>query len=377
LAYCFVMPAQFAAFCAFGMVAMAVVRGFTSRGEAGGMLDTILLWLGSCALAILMIVVTLASAAVLGMGVTTGSLCLDPGAALLGILQNAADPAPSPGTLEAAKYYLVAGGGHAPAAVELDACRRRIDSVHTEMVSNQRHLDMLALVCDPVHRMNLSASVHHLQHATNEAINLLSRDTVLGHYHQVVTGVICGSAFEALAWLTIFQVFIGLVCLPLISVLTNSFMSDNSAQLSPDKRFVGAPADEYARLHESSMLLGTGDGHQLSGGPHPHFLQSPNPEAFGSGFSPMRAGDHGSAIVSAGPQAWATGSRTGTFQSVVSDPGLPQSPWPVAGRQVIGTGMSPRAERRVHFADENGGSLFGSQNMFSSKGVHPNGGYPM
>jgi len=149
LAYCFVLPAQFAAFCAFGMVAMAIVRSFTSRGEAGGMLDTILLWLGSCFLAVLMVVVTLASAAVLGMGVTTGSLCLDPGAALLGILQNAAHPAPSPGTLEAAKYYLMPGEGHAPAAMELDACRRRIDSVRAEIVSNQRHLDIWLLFAIP------------------------------------------------------------------------------------------------------------------------------------------------------------------------------------------------------------------------------------
>lgn len=290
MAYCFVMPGQFAAFSIFGMAALATVRGITSRRD-GGILDTILLWLGSLCLAILMVLVTFASAALLGMGVTTGSLCLDPGAALLGILQNVADPAPSPGSLEAAKYYLI-GGGHAPASIELDICKRKIDSVRAEMVSNQGHLDTLALVCDPVHRMNLSASVAQLQHTTDESINLLSRETVLGHYHQVVSGVICGSAFQALAWLTVFQTFIGLVCLPWVSVLINLFMSEASPQVSPQKHFLPVPADDYSMLHGSSMLHGTAGGHQVSGSRHFHsqFASSPAraPEPYASGLSPMR-----------------------------------------------------------------------------------------
>jgi len=228
--------------------------------------------------------------------------------------------------------------------------------------------------------MNLSASVAHLQHTTDEAINLLSRETILGHYHQVVTGVICGSAFEALAWLTVFQVFIGLVCLPLISVLTSSFMSETSAQVSPEKRFMAAPADDYSRLQESPMLFGTAEGHQLSGGPHPNFHSATSaalaPEVFGSGVSPMRGGDQfhreSSPVVSVGSQAWPMGSRNnsgGTLQSFVTDPGLSHSPWP-GPMQAASNGASPRAERRVHFADENGGSLFGSQNVFGSQGLN-------
>mmetsp|Transcript_120833 Transcript_120833/g.353011 ORF Transcript_120833/g.353011 Transcript_120833/m.353011 type:complete len:611 (-) Transcript_120833:47-1879(-) len=314
-------------------------------------------------LAIVMLAATCGAVATLGLTVASGSFCLDPGAALPSLAQR---------SLSYVAADLAAASQGAAGGRALEAARQHAQSITSSMKSHQRELDLLELLCDEVYRMGLRPEMRKLEKDTAEAAELLSGRTAREHFREVVQESVCGTSLEASALLAFFQALVGLVCLPLLAAPALSLLRSDPVRqplgpqvlpLSPMHSFnrsmmspvpvmgLGAsPPSTAARFDSALSSLKV-----WSSGNDPSTLQSYQPVLGGQA---MRSGNpvmhsamssaQGNHLMQSAPAALHGPGQDPLMSFVPSRKAM--VPTPPASR-----------ERRVHFADERGKSLFGSQ----------------
>lgn len=383
LLFSFMTPAK--VFGLGGLIVLVLaLRRCTCGGKSlGDHIEGLFAGLGFIVLAVLMIVAACGAAVALGLTVASGSFCQNPGVALPDLAQRSLKGVVDAGALRAAGSYVAAdfAAGHrsTPGAEALESARQRVQSLASTMKSHQRQLDMLELICDDVYRMELNTSVERLQRRTSEAIQLLSGGTVYEHYRQVVDKSICGTSLEATAMLAFFQALVGLVCLPLLAVPTLSFLRGEPVprQFGQQMSSLNSPQN-YERLQGSQAVFRSvsSPGPVIGPGPPVPGASPPLVARFDSALSSISEGFRsGNGIL-----------NTQSYKPVFGSQVVHSSPGMIPGSQVMHSApgalqghaqdslmsflpskkgtpvMTPsRGERRVHFADELGRSLFGSQ----------------
>mmetsp|Transcript_74681 Transcript_74681/g.230835 ORF Transcript_74681/g.230835 Transcript_74681/m.230835 type:complete len:589 (+) Transcript_74681:75-1841(+) len=354
LVFSFLMPAKVFGVGVFLVLVLVLCR-CSFRGQPGEAAEVLVAALGFAILAALMLAAVCGSAAALGLTVASGSFCLDPGVALRDPAQRSLQGDVDAGALRAARSYVVAGaaGGHGPPGDEaLRAARRHAQGVATAADQHRKELDLLALVCDDAYRLELRSSLAGMETNTSEAARLVGGAAVYERYRQVVHGSVCGSSLEATALLAFFQAWIGLVVLPLLAAPVLAFLRGDQVHQQPGQHYM-IPLESvhsysnYSRLPESKMVLGSATPAMMSAGP---------------GASLPLAIDPSASVVEGG---WMLGNGFASCPPALGSPVMslaanPMHTGPMQDSPIAGF-VPRKAERHVHFADERGRSLFGSQ----------------
>lgn len=210
-----------AAACAAGAVAAAVADLHFNGGALQRRLGQYSRWelpaiamLGGLA----SVVVALSAAAEASVGAAAGAACGDIDAS---VVQSTGETLGLSSSAYALARFYIAGLGRHPALADVALAKA---SVMACLQWVERYQWVVAESCPGWTSADMASALDAASGRLNETEALLSPAYVYPVYQAVVRESICGETLPALGWLVLLQALLGLVCLPVLSVLGSIFL---------------------------------------------------------------------------------------------------------------------------------------------------------
>merc|ERR1719183_1742116 len=81
---------------------------------------------------------------------------------------------------------------------------------------------------------NIAAQLSTALNMTRESFDLLSRnDTIYPLYEKAMHQQVCGDVIDGLGWLSLFQILVGMLCLPCLSCSVAAFVHRRAYERTP------------------------------------------------------------------------------------------------------------------------------------------------
>jgi hypothetical protein len=217
--------------------------------------DLVFIKLGSVGLAVAIIVVTAVTAAELASGIGLSSFCYDVDSNMVEVLNVTIGDNSSWGkdnglTAFDTSVYYITGQGTNPLMDQLDAANESLASLQSKVELLSQATAMTSPDCQAKFQapmQSLSSGTADGQAEVLAAQGLLEPSNVYPYYQQAVHQQLCSTVIDGLAWLSLFQTAVGLICLPFLSCTVASFV----------QRRAHERLSEHAREHQEPLAQQT------------------------------------------------------------------------------------------------------------------------
>mmetsp|Transcript_113718 Transcript_113718/g.294493 ORF Transcript_113718/g.294493 Transcript_113718/m.294493 type:complete len:719 (+) Transcript_113718:88-2244(+) len=261
LLYCFMSPVKLTAVSIIAFLAVSSARNL--GGPVAEAVDT--LGIGRLAATFVLAIImsmTMSAGALLGLGSAAGAFCEAPDAAVLGLVGSSASEMGAQVLAQNVGRFYVLGEGQNPLLVNLMEARARADAVRGVLSKNAKLLQSMGLFCPSISLQGLNTTATVLQTTAERDIALLGEAAMYGHYEQAVRRGFCGEPLEAVGWLTLFQLALGLFCIPLAAALSRPFVGQGAGREAPQQHF--PLADNFSRVGLLESGMAGRNGHHIA-----------------------------------------------------------------------------------------------------------------
>lgn len=221
--------------CAF---MSAVLLGTSCLGHGSNCAkcqDVVFFKLGSIGLALTIVFIAAISTFQLASGIALSSFCRDVDANMMVVLNRSIGVDSEfylehgPQAFEAAQFY-IAGTGRNPYEEQLQNASSKLDDAgkNLSQLTAFVHSPVVQQTCgdaldEPA--SNVATLLAGALNMTQQSSQLLSRnDTIYPLYEKAVHQEVCGDVIDGLGWLSLFQILVGMLCLPCLSCSVAAFV---------------------------------------------------------------------------------------------------------------------------------------------------------
>lgn len=168
-------------------------------------------FVGATCVAPAVLLVAVAAATELSVGVMSSAFCADADNITLSYAEEALGP--SSHGFDLARHY-VTGLGPNVALRHLGVAQASIDSCNRWV---ETYTAPIAHACPSLNLSNASHDLHSMKSHVQRAMRLLEPAHVYPLYRSTVHDAICGTSVTELSWVVMFQLLLGFLCLPALS----------------------------------------------------------------------------------------------------------------------------------------------------------------
>lgn len=167
------------------------------------------------------VVVTVAAAVQLDLGIVTSSFCKDVDSNSLAYIQSIAGS--NSATYELSRYY-IEGTGTNPLLEQLNSSDRELAQVDDTM---NKFGKQVAMFCPKWKGLpELKDGISTAQESLQTGFSLLSPQNIYPYYNSAVRQNLCQTVVIGLAWLVLFQASVGLIALPILIHLGTKYLKN-------------------------------------------------------------------------------------------------------------------------------------------------------
>lgn len=167
------------------------------------------------------LIIAVAAATQLELGIAISSFCVNVDSNSLALIDHFGPQV----TYELANYY-IAGVGTNPLLQDLSDAEDQITKAKQSIVAAQPFVDN----CPNWGKyQEVLGALNSTEVSISRGNELLSTGNIYPYYEQAVREDICSTVVIGLGWLSLFQVLAGIVCLPFMTCLANTYLKEQAA----------------------------------------------------------------------------------------------------------------------------------------------------